>query len=591
MRRWTSVPITRALPRVARLQTDTGFARVLVAINAGVPFTLLGWDAYRHELGVNGVNFAIRTTGLLGLVFLLLSLTVTPVRRLTGWNALIAVRRTLGLSAFFYLCVHLSIFFVWDRAASLGSALHEILLRRYLQVGVAAFVLLVTLAVTSTDSMVERLGAKRWKALHRLTYLATSLGALHYYLLVKADVRQPLAFAAALTVLLGFRPAQLYFDSREKRAKRAAAATAMPRSRVWSGELRVTQIREETPDVRTLRLQHDGLARLPFVHQPGQYLNVALTIDGERVNRSYTIASSPTQSSYCEMTVKRMPSGRASRHLHDAIREGDTVQIAAPAGRFVFTGIESDGVVLIAGGVGITPLMAVVRYLTDRSWAGPIHLVFGARKRSDVIFADELARLERRFPNLHVVVTLSGEQDASWSGHRGRISSALLQAVGPDLKRLPVYLCGPEAMMAETSTLLIALGVLEGRIKTEAFVSAATAAVYVAASGRELAVAPDLSAVEAAASLASGAMPTVYFQRSMKVAALPPDKTILEVAEDAGLDIPFECRSGICGQCKTRLLAGRVTMEVDDALSAGDKAKGIVLACQARSSRDVAVDA
>src|SRR5450432_1503053 len=115
---WTFVQSTRApnAPSHPRsVHADTAFARLLVLVNGGVPLLILGWDTYQHQLGVNGVNFAIHTTGLLGLLFLLFSLAVTPIRRLTGWNPVIALRRTLGLYAFFYLCVHFGIFFLFDR--------------------------------------------------------------------------------------------------------------------------------------------------------------------------------------------------------------------------------------------------------------------------------------------------------------------------------------------------------------------------------------------------------------------------------------------------------------------------------------------
>jgi glycine betaine catabolism B len=592
------VQITSAPPRPRSVHADTAFARLLVAVNGGVPLLILGWDTYRHQLGVNGVNFAIHTTGLLGLLFLLFSLTITPIRRLTGWNAIIALRRTLGLYAFFYLCVHFGIFFLFDRAGSVRSTVHEILTRRYLQIGTAGLALLVPLALTSTDAMVTRLGARRWKRLHRLTYLASSLGALHYLLLVKADVRQPLVFAAVLALLLGFRVVRSSLDAREARARHAAAVTTNAATvtttgvrRFWSGELRVLRVVQETPDVRTFRLAAMDGGRLPFLHQPGQYLNIALTIDGERVNRSYTIASSPKESAHCEITVKRTPAGRASRYLHDVVHGGATVKVSAPAGRFVFTGVESESVLLLAAGVGITPLMAMIRCLADSAWGGSVVLIFAARRRRDVIFSDELGRLAARFSWLHVFVTLSGEEDPSWSGLRGRITAELLRSAAPDAARRPVYLCGPEAMMAETRTLLLGLGVPDAQIRTEAFVSATTTGdMPVLRSAAD--ETPAERAMDGAPLIvANEGMPAVTFRRSMKTADLPEDRTILEAAEDAGVDIPFECRSGICGQCKTRLLAGRVTMDVEDALSATDRSRGLILACQARSAWDVAVDA
>jgi sulfoxide reductase heme-binding subunit YedZ len=151
------------------------------------------------------VNFAILTTGLLALIFLLLTLLVTPLRKLSGWNWIIFSRRTLGLYAFFYACLHFLIFFSLDRSFSVSGTVSEMVKRRYLVVGSLALLIMVPLAVTSTNAMIKRLGGKRWQTLHRLVYVAAILGVLHYYMQVKADVRQPLAFAAVLTILLGYR--------------------------------------------------------------------------------------------------------------------------------------------------------------------------------------------------------------------------------------------------------------------------------------------------------------------------------------------------------------------------------------------------
>jgi sulfoxide reductase heme-binding subunit YedZ len=186
-------------------ENDIRFAKLLVLVNGAVPVTLLGWDAWRHQLGANPVNFAILTTGMSALVFLMLTLVVTPLRKLGGWNWLIALRRMLGLYAFFYVCLHFFLFFGYDREFSITSTLTEMGKRKYLLVGITALLVMVPLAVTSTNAMIKRLGGKRWRALHRLTYVAAIAGVLHYYMQVKADVRKPLAFAAVLTLLLGYR--------------------------------------------------------------------------------------------------------------------------------------------------------------------------------------------------------------------------------------------------------------------------------------------------------------------------------------------------------------------------------------------------
>ena len=186
-------------------ETDIRFAKLLVLVNSAVPAALLGWDAWHHQLGANPVNFAILTTGLMALIFLMLTLAVTPLRKITGLNWLISFRRMLGLYAFFYACAHFLIFFSLDRGFSVSSTLHEIIKRNYLWLGITALLVMVPLAVTSTNAMIKRLGGKRWRTLHRLAYVAAVAGVIHYYMQVKADVRQPLVFAAVLAILLGYR--------------------------------------------------------------------------------------------------------------------------------------------------------------------------------------------------------------------------------------------------------------------------------------------------------------------------------------------------------------------------------------------------
>lgn len=186
-------------------EADLQFAKRLVLVNCAVPAGLLGWDAWHHQLGANPVNFAILTTGMLALIFLLLTLAVTPLRKITGLNWIIFSRRTFGLSAFFYALLHFLIFFSLDRGFSISGTVSEMVKRNYLLVGITGLVIMVPLAATSTNAMIKRLGGKRWRALHRLAYVAAGAGALHYYLQVKKDVRLPLALALVLALLLGWR--------------------------------------------------------------------------------------------------------------------------------------------------------------------------------------------------------------------------------------------------------------------------------------------------------------------------------------------------------------------------------------------------
>jgi sulfoxide reductase heme-binding subunit YedZ len=187
------------------MSSQIQFVKLLVLLNSAVPAALLAWDAVRGQLGANPINFAIRTTGMLSLIFLMLTLLVTPLVRLAGWNWFTPNRRVLGLYAFFYALAHFLIFFSLDRELSLSGTFSEMALRPYLAVGSLGLLVMVPLAVTSTNRMIQRLGTARWKQLHRLTYVAALAGVVHYGMLVKADLRWPLAFMAVLTLLLGWR--------------------------------------------------------------------------------------------------------------------------------------------------------------------------------------------------------------------------------------------------------------------------------------------------------------------------------------------------------------------------------------------------
>jgi len=184
---------------------DLRFAKLVLFINSLVPLALLLWDVWRKHVGANPLEFVTRTTGMLALVFLLAALAVSPLRRITGLNWLIKFRRMIGLFAFFYGSLHLLTYVAFDRFFHLATVPADILNRPFIAVGMTAFLLMLPLAITSTDRMVKRLGGKRWARLHRIVYASGVFAVLHYYMLVKSDVRLPITFAFLLLLLLLFR--------------------------------------------------------------------------------------------------------------------------------------------------------------------------------------------------------------------------------------------------------------------------------------------------------------------------------------------------------------------------------------------------
>ena len=200
--------------------TDVKFNKLLIFLNALIPLALLAYDGFRGQLGANPVEFFIRTTGVLTLTFLLITLAVTPLRKLLNWNEAIKYRRMLGLFAFFYGCLHLSSYLIFDRGLSLKSTVADVVERPFITVGMAAYLMMVPLAVTSTNGMVKRLGGKRWQRLHRLIYLIAGLGVIHFYMLVKSDVFYPAIFGLVAAVLLIYR---IYARQQKKIVKPAVA--------------------------------------------------------------------------------------------------------------------------------------------------------------------------------------------------------------------------------------------------------------------------------------------------------------------------------------------------------------------------------
>ena len=358
---------------------------------------------------------------------------------------------------------------------------------------------------------------------------------------------------------------------------------APTKSNTWSGTLYVAAIFDETPTVKTFRLVDPASGKLPFTYLPGQFITVTVIVKGVPVKRSYTIASSPTLRDCCEITVKHEEHGAVSHYLHTQVHEGSLLQLTGPSGKFTFTGAEADSVVLIGGGVGVTPMMSVIRYLTDRSWKGDIFFFFSCRDEANIIFKEEIFYLQKRFPNLQVCIVLNNPPAvANESMITGYLTKDVLTARVPDPISRRFHLCGPPPMMDAVKSILAALPVPKEQVITEVFTGKLPIPKPIAPKGTELGEA--VTGKEPATGV-------VTFVKSNKTAMLTPDKTILEASEEVGVNIEYSCRVGTCGICKTKLLSGKVRMDVDEALTEEDKANNIILACQARAGQDVSIDA
>jgi methionine sulfoxide reductase heme-binding subunit len=181
------------------------FWKGVLLIDGLIPAGMLGFWAATDRMGANPVDFFTRTTGTLGMIFLLLSLAVTPLRKVSGWGQIGKLRRIMGLLAFFYVFLHFTAWVWFDQSFSLSGMVGDVFQRPFIALGFAAFAFMVPMAVTSTNGWIKRLGGKRWQKIHRRVYLVGVLAVLHFAFLVKADLRLPVMYGGFLVLLLGYR--------------------------------------------------------------------------------------------------------------------------------------------------------------------------------------------------------------------------------------------------------------------------------------------------------------------------------------------------------------------------------------------------
>lgn len=328
--------------------------------------------------------------------------------------------------------------------------------------------------------------------------------------------------------------------------------------------LLLTHIEQQTHDTKTFRFLVPGERR--FRAKAGQFLTFHWFIDGKRVLRSYTISSSPTQTNYVEITPKLVENGCVSDFLHDQAKLGLTVEASGPHGTFYFDEAVHRKIVLIAAGSGITPMISIVRYISDLRLPTPVTLLYCVRTHKDIIFKAELERLRNIAPNFNYSLSLS-QPDDTWRGHRGHLTQDFICEHVTDLDAPTFFLCGPQGFVEKTRQILMSLGVQENRVTEESF------------GGR-----PEAPRTNEFVAKPLG---TIEFVRSHKTCDIRAASTLLEVAEANGVQIPFGCRQGQCGTCATRILCGAVHMDTDVGLTGEQANGGYVLPCVSRAEGTV----
>ncbi|GAB3500874.1 hypothetical protein GCM10027341_26830 [Spirosoma knui] len=348
--------------------------------------------------------------------------------------------------------------------------------------------------------------------------------------------------------------------------------------------LKVKEVVRETADAVTITFWHPINEEVRY--QPGQFLTFLLTINGQKIRRSYSMASSPHVDVSLAVSVKRVPGGLASNYLCDRIKTGDIVETLDPMGTFTpkLDPQNRRTLVLIGAGSGITPLFSMAKSALHVEPNSRVWLIYGNRNQTSIIYKAHLDAMEQAYGRSRFQVThVLSQPDAGWSELEGRLNQHTLtklldQMPAADRQNASFYLCGPDGMMAEARSALALVGVPTERVFKESYVTAPVLAGDVV---EEPLTADDEGSPEV----------TVIYEGSEYKFAVAPHQTILEAALDLDIDLPYSCQAGMCTACMGRCTSGKVKLDEEDGLSDSELKAGYVLTCVAHPvGRDVIIE-
>ena len=333
----------------------------------------------------------------------------------------------------------------------------------------------------------------------------------------------------------------------------------------------VLAVLDETADIKTFRFARpEG-----FEFKPGQFVTVRVQIDGKPHVRCYSISSAPHTRGYVEISVRRQ--GLVSGALHATVRAGSVLSLRRPAGHFVYPAGDDRPLALIAGGIGITPLLSMLRHAAASDPTRPVTLLYSARTEGDVAFYHVLRVLAERHPLIRVAITLTRSAGAARL-RIGRLDEQMVRQYVAAPADTIFCLCGPGQMISDTRQILASMGVPDSQVRYEKFDTAVAASQV-------------NTAVESPAPVAAGpASHRVTFETSGITVGVPPMKTLLDAAEDAGVRLTSSCRAGVCQSCRTRLKSGHADCR-SDVLDPEDRAAGFILPCVTWPTDDCVLEA
>ncbi len=347
-------------------------------------------------------------------------------------------------------------------------------------------------------------------------------------------------------------------------------------------ELTVKRVTPEAAGSVAITFDIPAEARETFNFQPGQFLTLRTRLDGQDIRRNYSISSPKSRlakAGELEIGIRPVEGGVFSNWAAQHVKAGSRLEVMPPDGRFVVKKQRAIHRVGFAAGSGITPILSIAATTLEEQPNAKFTLVYGNRRMSSVMFNEALQDLKDRYRDRLTLIHILSRQAQEVDLLQGRIDGekvrAIIKALLPVASMDEVFICGPEAMIEATEQALLDAGVPADRVHTERFTSGPAQAAKIQA---------DTDAAPQKQAAAKDIALTIVLDGKEHELSIGPDEHVLDAALEAGLDLPFSCKAGVCCTCRAKVLCGEVVMDKNFTLEADEMAQGYVLSCQARAT-------
>ena len=354
------------------------------------------------------------------------------------------------------------------------------------------------------------------------------------------------------------------------------------------------KIQKETHDVKTFIFSMPSLEiGKNFSYHAGQHLNFTVNMAGTKQNCCYSLSSSPTTSDYVSITIKRIPQGKVSNYFHDHFKVGQSIDVSGVAGDFCLNSVIPQNILLISAGSGITPMLSMLRFMTQTQCNNHIVFIHSAKQEIDLIAQAEISDLAKRHGNCQIIYTLTQATTAQWSGFQGRINAHIFNNI-KHISYFQSFVCGPKLFRNTTQALLFKLGLEPSKYHDESFGGHEYSKNNI--SDTEDNLLTSMPEIKNHGDHSQRLNPqsnkktvSIYFSRWKKKYQGNKQESLLDQGEAAGLILPHSCRGGCCGSCKAKLISGQVKQNSTEGLSEREQRQGYILLCSCNALTDVEI--